>query len=184
MTMEKINPFMEILREAAKHKWCVKPSCTTCGALKFRSALRSIHGVVDNTLVDDLINIDVCELISFPNWDDAIEITIGTLSLNQKIVLLESWLLHIAGSTLFFDTILYKIIRNLPEEYPVRTQWIAKCIDLALETRNFSLVESLILTLRWKAVQYKEFITIANELAAESSQMQRVLKRYGLDYER
>ena len=100
MTGESGNLFLELVRQAAQQNWCVRPYCTTCGAMYFRSALRAAGGELGGPLLE----------------------------------------------------------------------------ALALQTGNFSLVESLILTLRGNAVQHEELLDLARRLAARSQQMQRVLR--------
>jgi hypothetical protein len=64
----------------------------------------------------------------------------------------------------------------MPESDPVRQKWIEKAVSLSVQTRDFSLVESLLLTLRERAVAYEQIIDIAREHAETSSQMRRVLR--------
>ena len=177
MIGECANLFLDALRRAEEQNWCVQPSCTTCGARDFRSALRTIGGELGGPLADALADVNVDELTSFAKWDDAIEIAVRDLPLpSQATSLLESWLPRAEENVRSFDVVLYKLARYFPEEHPVKAQWIAKGIALAVQTRDFSLVESLILTLRGKAVQHEELISLAKQFAVESKQMQRVLR--------
>lgn len=177
MTGERANPFLETLRRAAEQNWCVKPYCTTCGARDFRSALHAIGGELGGPLADALADVNVDELTSLAKWDDAIEIAVRDLPFpSQATSLLESWLPSAEENIRFFDVVLYKLVRYLPEEHPVRAQWIAKGIAFAVQTGDFSLVESLILTLRGKAVQHEQLMRLAKQFAAESKQMKRVLR--------
>lgn len=177
MIQPTINSFLKVLHRAAKENLCVDPYCTTCGARKFRSALRQVGGELGGPLADALADVNLDELTSLPKWAEAIEIAIRDLPLpGQSISLLEHWLARANENIRFFDIVLYKIVRYLPEEHPIRAQWISKGIVFAVETRDFSLVESLILTLRGKAVLHEELMHLANQFAARSKQMQRVLR--------
>ncbi len=173
MTQPTVNSFLKALRQAAKENWCVQPYCTTCGAREFRSALRQVGGELGGPLADALADVNLDELTSLPKWNDAIEIVPLP---GQAISLLERWLARADENIRFFDVVLYKLVRYLPEEHPVRAQWIAKGIAFAVETRDFSLVESLILTLRGKAVQHEQLMHLAKQFAVGSKQMQRVLR--------
>lgn len=177
MTEERANPFLKTLSQAAEQSWCIQPYCTTCGARIFRAALRAIGGELGGPLADALVNVNMDELTSLPKWDDAIEIAVRDLPLpGQATSLLESWLPRADENIRFFDVVLYKLVRYLPEEHPVREKWIAKGIALAAQSEDFSLVESMILTLRAKSVQHEQLIILAKQFAAESRQMQRVLR--------
>jgi predicted nucleotidyltransferase len=177
MTKPTVNPFLKVLRQAVEENWCIQPYCTLCGARQFRFALFEVGGDWGGPLVNALSNVDLDELTSIPHWDDAIEIAVRDLPLpGQASALLEAWLERADGNIRFFDSVLYKLVRYLPEENSVRGQWIAKGIALAEKTRDFSLVESLMLTLRGKAVQHEQLMTLAKQLAVESKQMQRVLR--------
>ena len=177
MTGESGNLFLELVRQAAQQNWCVRPHCTTCGAMYFRSALRAAGGELGGPLLEALANLDLDELMSLPDWDGALETAVGDLPLpGQAMTLLDSWLGRAEEYIRFFDVVLYRLVRHLPEDHPVRERWIARGISLALQTGNFSLVESLILTLRGNAVQHEELLDLARQLAARSQQMQRVLR--------
>jgi hypothetical protein len=177
MTQPTVNSFLKALRQAAKENWCVQPYCTTCGAREFRSALRQVGGELGGPLADDLADVNLDELTSLPKWNEAIEIAVRDLPLpGQATSLLERWLTRADENIRFFDVVLYKLVRYLPQEHTVQAQWIAKGIALAVETRDFSLVESLILTLRGKAVQHEQLMYLAKQFTAGSKQMQRVLR--------
>lgn len=175
MNKETSNLFLETLRKGIEENWCIKPYCTTCGAIDFRMALRPDfeQGV---PLLNALANVNLIELTSLPKWEDAIEIAVRDLALPGQVTsLLESWLARADENIRFFDFVLYKLVRYLPEEQPVRVQWIEKAIAIAIKTEDFSLVESIILTLRGKALQYTQVMFLAEQFATKSKQMRRVL---------
>lgn len=177
ITEENANPFIELLRRAEEQNWCVQPYCTTCGARDFRSALREISGELGGPLVDALADLNLNELTSYAKWDDAIVIAVRTLPLSSQVIsLLEAWLSRAIENVRFFDVVLFKFVRHLPEKYTIKEQWITKGISIAVRTKDFSLTESLILILRDKAVQHEQLIQLAKQFAADSKQMRRVLK--------
>jgi len=171
------NLFLQILCKATENKWCVKLYCTTCGAMDFRSALQDLGGELGGPLADALADVDLDELTSMPNWEDAIQIAVRDLPLpGQATALLESWLERAHQNLRFFDFVLYRLVRYLPVDHPVRLTWIAKGVSIAEETHDFSLIESLILTLRNNAPQYSQLMSLAIVFAKESKQMRRVLR--------
>lgn len=171
------NPFLQILRKAKENGWCVDLYCTTCGAMNFRSALREVGGEFGGPLADALSDVDLDELTSMPNWEDAIQIAVRDLPLSgQATALLESWLERAHQNLRFFDVVLYRLVRYLPMDHPVREEWIAKGVSIAEEMNDFSLIESLILMLRKNALQYSKLMSLAIVFAKESKQMRRVLR--------
>ncbi|MBU4179873.1 MAG: retropepsin-like domain-containing protein [Desulfobacteraceae bacterium] len=177
MTSVSDNPFIDLVRKASSLNWCMKPYCTTCGAMDFRSALQEVGGKLGGPLADALADVNLDELTSMPNWEDAIQIAVRDLPLpGQATALFESWLERAHQNLRFFDVVLYKLIRYLPEDHSVRVEWIVRGVYLAIQTCDFSLVESLILTLRKNALQYDQLMALAKRFAKESRQMHRVLR--------
>jgi hypothetical protein len=200
------KPFLEILHQVDKNGWCVKPWCTTCGAQHFRNALTEIGiGMLDGSLIDPLANMNIDDLVALPNWDNALLVTWMDLRFSgsdQWKYLLKSWLdipmpdimpasVHRTlykctdkySFLIFCDLVLYKLVRPLSSNRRIREQWINKCIDLAVETRLFSLTESVLLTLRDEASEHEELVNIAKLIADDESressrkqQMKRVLR--------
>jgi len=145
--------------------------------MDFRSALQDLGGELGGPLADALADVDLDELTSMPNWEDAIQIAVRDLPLpGQATALLESWLERAHQNLRFFDFVLYRLVRYLPVDHPVRLTWIAKGVSIAEETHDFSLIESLILTLRNNAPQYSQLMSLAIVFAKESKQMRRVLR--------
>ncbi|MBA3018706.1 MAG: hypothetical protein KKH20_05845, partial [Proteobacteria bacterium] len=79
MTSVSDNPFIDLVRKASSLNWCMKPYCTTCGAMDFRSALQEVGGKLGGPLADALADVNLDELTSMPNWEDAIQIAVRDL---------------------------------------------------------------------------------------------------------
>jgi hypothetical protein len=80
-----------------------------------------------------------------------------------------------ADNIFFADFAVFRIVRYLPEDNETRNRWIEHCMNMALSTNNFSLIESLIIVLRQDALNYPDLIAEAKEYAKTSSQMRRAL---------
>lgn len=177
MAEGRSNSFLDIVRKACVQNWCVQPYCTTCGAMNYRSALREVGGMLGDDLADALAEVNLDELTSLPKWEGALEIAVRDLPLpGQATSLLESWLERANQNLRFFDGVLYRLVRYLPKDHPVRIKWLIAGISLAVQTCDFSLVESLIPTLRQNSLQYDQLLAIAKSFAKESVQMRRVLR--------
>ena len=92
---------------------------------------------------------------------------------------LEAWLRRAGQNVRFDDVVLYRFARHL-ESNDLRARWVETLIPVATELNDFSLIESLILTLGSDAARYPTLVAAAVALAAGSHQMQRVLRNSGL----
>jgi hypothetical protein len=172
-----VNPFLEIVRTANELSWCTKPGCTTCGAREYRQALAALAGPLGAGLLSALVDIEPRDLAGMPNWQDPLLVAVMDLPFNGQVDdVLEVWLPHLAVDIAFADFVLFRIVRRMSPDNPVRARWIDGCRELALETRDFSLVESLILVLGSAALLDADLISVASEHAEHSAQMQRVLR--------
>lgn len=172
------NPFMRVLWRAHEKNWCMQPWCTTCGSIEYRKALQRIGRDSASALLEAMASADPVELTALPNWEGAVEIAFHDLPIpRQHSTLLNQWLEPAARDLRTFDVLLYRLVRLLPHGDAVRARWVEQGIGIALEQRDFSLTESLILTLGEDAKLYPELIRLALEIANENpKQMQRVLR--------
>lgn len=170
------NPVLDIIKKAREQKWCTTPYCTTCGAHEYRNSLKNLAGPLGGGLANALAEINPQELFSIPDWQDALLVAIIDLPISLQVEgILKAWLLKATDNIIFADFALYKIVRYLPADNEIRNKWIENCMAMALSTKNFSLIESLMLVLQHNALNYPDLITIAKEYAKSSAQMRRVL---------
>jgi len=114
--------------------------------------------------------------VALPNWQDALLVAIIDLPFSLQVEgVLKAWFPKTTDNIIFTDFAFYKIVRYLPKGNETRNRWIEHCMTIALNTKNFSLIESLILVLRQDALNHSELIAIAKEYAKTSAQMRRVL---------
>lgn len=170
------NPFITLLIKANQENWCIRFFCTTCVNQEFRNALKEISGPLGGELIRALKEIEPRHLMDLENWKGAISIAICDLPfLEQREKVLKEWLSISKINLHFTDYVFFKIVNLLPRNNETRLEWIQKCLEIALETRDFSLTESLILVLQDEATKYPQLLEIAHEYARTSSQMKRVL---------
>ena len=153
------------------------PYCSTCYAHDYRQALKQLGGELGDGLANALAALSPSELTRQYEWRDALWIAIIDLpSPLQLEGVVKAWLPKFYENLRFSDFVLYKIIRYLPKENAIRKEWTDKCILLAKDNKDFSLVESLLLVLRNASFEHPELIEIAKEHAKSSCQMRRVLR--------
>ncbi len=174
--MHPENSFISLVKKANENNWCIRFFCTTCGAHDFRNALKDIGNPLGGGLVKALKEINPGQLMELNNWKDALLIAVFDLPfMVQREEVLKEWIPVSTNNLNFTDYIVFKVVGLLPRNNKTRQQWIRKCIDIAVDTRDFSLTESLILVLRDEAKKYPRLLEIANEYAKTSGQMKRVL---------
>ena len=170
------NPFVQLVKRAQDLKWCTQPYCTTCGSLEYRNELKKLSGDLGGGLSNALSDLDPNEITEIDNWADALIVAFIDLPFSlQAEGILKSWYPKIRVNINFTDLVLFKIVRCFPKENEVRKKWISECISIALEKKDFSLVESLILLLGKDTFNYPELLELGKKFAATSDQMKRVL---------
>src|SRR5208283_5349368 len=80
----------------------------------------------------------------------------------------------------FLDHVLYFVVRDLPQGTVLRAGWINRCIEATMETRDESLVESLVWVLRADVGQHGDFSRLATEMANESPLVAQALRKTGV----
>lgn len=155
----------------------MRPHCTTCGSHEYREHLRQLAAPLGGPLIRALSDMDSSELISIHGWEGAIEIAIGDLPLSgQAEEVLKAWIPKIGVNLSFDDVVLFRIVRYVRKDRPVRTAWIDAAVVRAVLIGDFSLTETLILILGADASRYPELLRTATAIAHESGQMRRVLR--------
>ncbi|MFZ4858176.1 MAG: hypothetical protein ACOYL3_17445 [Desulfuromonadaceae bacterium] len=143
-----MNRFLKILESARDNKWCMNLYCTTCGATEFRSAMKQLG----DGLADELASLDLSVLTEMPNWDETIRLVLDDIRKAELMDrVLTAWLPQLDRNIRMADLILFYYVRrgaiNAPMSIEVLQRWREKCVELAVQTGNESLVESLIYTL-------------------------------------
>ena len=152
------------------------PYCTTCGSLDYRNKLKELAGPLGGPLANALEDIDINELTIVPKWQDGLLIAVIDLPMSMQVEgILRTWLPRAIGNIRFADYVLFKIARYLPRQSDTRRDWLNACMAMAIDSKDFSLVESLMLVLGQDANNHQELMTIATDYARTSGQMRRVL---------
>jgi hypothetical protein len=130
------------------------------------------------TLIDDLCALDVVELTTHPIWLNCLRLYTHTIQFSgQYSILLRAWLPQMEHSVRFADGVLFYIVSKIHEDFPEKSLWVEKCVDLALRTADHSLVESLLLYLKGKVSEHPELIRLAEKIAVVDKKMAKVLAK-------
>lgn len=165
-----MNRFLNILQSAKDNKWCMNLYCTTCGATEFRSAMKQLG----DGLADELARLDLSALVEMPGWDETLRLALDDIRKAELMDrILTAWLPQLDRHIRLADVILFHYVRRgaiyAPMSVDVLQQWREKCIDLAVQTGNESLAESLICTVgNYK--NYPALDAVVRELAGRGFQ--------------
>ena len=148
-----MNAYIDLLQQAHEKQWCIQEFCTTCGSMEFRNAATALKNQEGNQLVASLASLDFLELYRYPDWDIALYLSLYCIyELEDMDTVLKSWLPQLDTHIRIADLVLFYFVRRgilfAPISFEMQEQWRDACIDLAVRTRDESLAESLICTLR------------------------------------
>ena len=177
-----MNAFLEILRKASQERWCVTPFCTTCGNRDYRAALRRMESDGSPRLAESLSNVNLVDLCRIPEWDDALRIALGEITdAAQMDEVLNAWLPAIKQHVAVADVILFYFVRRgalfAPMSIEVLRMWVDACVDLACETHNESLVESLVYTLGRRVENAPELHRVVKLISGSSQKIRLAVER-------
>jgi hypothetical protein len=173
-----MNDFTELVKLTTRSRWCISLYCTTCGNMEFRTRLAALDNGLGGPLSNLLASLDLDELTRTGAWLDCLRIAFMHLPFApQRDGLLKAWQPYGRTNVRFADGVLYYIIPYSGDD--VRESWIASCVDLALETKDASLVESLIWVLRSDLPRYQKLMNEAHLLTETSPKVQTALRKTG-----
>lgn len=158
------NTFVEIVQRASLLGWCTRPYCTTCGNQEVRAELRKVAGEYGFGLAEQLSQLSPSEIVLLPHWDSSIRLAFREIVLpGPQERILESWLERLDKEIEFADVVLFYIVRSLPFGESVGARWIERCVFLALDTHNESLIESLLWLLKGNVNNYPALYNLAKQ---------------------
>jgi len=172
--------FAQLVEKAAELNWCARIYCTTCGSRDFRDALEQIAGDGGFGLVEPLSSLEVKSYVGLRDWDDCLRIAFLHLPFpGQRERVLTAWLENLGENIHFADVVLFYLVRALPSKSELRESWTSACASLACASKNESLIESLVWTLRSDVSNHADLFGLAQELSASSFKVRRALFETG-----
>lgn len=169
-----MGSFVDLLVKAKKEQWCVRPFCTTCGSRDFRTHLAEIE-----SLAEDLLKTHPLELLVHPSWSRALRIAAYDFRLMDWDSILQSWLSKAGGNINFLDHVFFYLIENVLCKSETREKWANVCIETALDSKDPSLLESLIRVLGVSAATRTELIETALEVSLTNHRLHQALVKSG-----
>jgi hypothetical protein len=179
-----VNNFLDLVERAALEGWCTKPGCRTCSAHEVRERLYELAGDDGSELVRALAEADLHRLCGLAVWSNCVRMAFDFLTdPAQGDQVLTAWLPQLAQHIPLADLVLFYRVRTgilfAPMSISVRDRWVAACVDLAIASRDASLLESLVRTLGTETKQYPQLQLVLSEVRRHSPRLERALAREG-----
>jgi len=170
----------------ATETMCTKFFCTTCGSGEFQMAAIEMAGqiiekerlpFVGKSIVGILMyRLPLSSLDRDPSVLEAIQILFYTRTpIEDWELCLQAWLPDIHQEPHLCDWALYRLVRCLPTNSAVRDNWLKACMKLAVEHRDSSILESLLIRFPDEAFAYEGLEARAEELRGQHWNLGRVL---------
>jgi hypothetical protein len=179
MTAQSENSFLEAVALARANRWCTSPSCTTCGAHEFRRAL--LKGG-RHKLAEALATVDLEKVQRRLDWRDSLRLALDHLdSAELKDQVLTAWYPQLREQISIADFVLFYYVRRgalfAPMSVELLKQWRDRCVELACESRDESLLESLIYVLGSAYHQNPALAAVVESKAATSLKVRKAALR-------
>ena len=176
-----MKTFVEIVNIAEKNRWCVQPFCTTCGSHEFRDELRKLSEDHEKGLVDALSAASVSALSTSLNWGDAVRLALGEINDAKDMdKVLKSWLPNLQSNIELADLVMFYFVKQgaifAPMSVELLNKWGDACKELAIMTKNESLLESLIYSLGDRIEDDQELMKVIEATSIGSRKIQQAIK--------
>ena len=178
----KVKTFEEIVGLAEQNRWCVQLYCSTCRSHRFREELRKLSEEYGGSIANVLCASNLDDLRMFTNWDDAVHVALNEINeASDMDKVLKTWIQGLNSNIMLADLILYYFVRRgaifAPMSTAVLKEWTDECKKLAVNSKNESLLESLIFTLGKEIYDDQELMETIKTASKDSVKIQRALQK-------
>ena len=127
-------------------------------------------------LAQELLVLPLGEFVKLQYWEGHLRMAFYCISdLDLQASVLQRWSETPLDNVRFVDVATFHIIRSGHLHTTVGDNWIKNSIELAERTKDTSLVETLVWTLRQSMSSYPSFGKLARELGGQSSSVLKAL---------
>lgn len=197
------NRFLE-LATAADFSYCGEPGyCTKCLWRFHRDFINPIEQVRGEPLTD-LTKVSLHEFLLFRGWREHLSDELLTLPISEfrklkywdghlrtaffclrdrdlQALVLQRWLQTFGSDIRFADLVVFHFVKPAHVGTEVGDAWVQAAIALAEQSRDISLVESLVWTLGRSASPHPRLLTLATELGQHSPSITKALNETSLN---
>ncbi|HEY4307650.1 MAG TPA: hypothetical protein VGM82_24460 [Gemmatimonadaceae bacterium] len=167
----------QLIATAREERWCTKRLCTTCDASAWRAGLEAIANPPAE-LARELALLPLADWYDLPELNGAIFFAFRVLRDRELIdQVLNAWIAELPGHYRIADAVVFQLIRaDLPSE-GVSRAWLRRAEEMALESGDPSLIETLVYAFGPHFNGHVELVRIANEQRRGHAPLDRALKR-------
>ena len=124
---------------------------------------------VKGHLAAELENLPLSEFLKLPHWDGQLCIAFAMLKDGVlRAGILHRWLESCPDNARFVDVVMFYLLPHAFVSPEIKEQWVAKAVGIAVASRDYSLIESLVWRLRRGLDKYPELLNLATELQKNS----------------
>lgn len=132
-------------------------------------------------LHQELVELPLGEFVKLQYWEGHLRMAIfWVANPDLQASVLHRWLESPSDNVRFVDVVIFYIIRSGHLHTPVGDAWINAAIELAERTKDWSLVESLVWTLRRSISDYPSFGNLARKFGNQSPSILKALNEAAL----
>ena len=199
------NRFLE-LATAGDFSYCGEPGyCTKCLFRFHRDFIAPIEQARGEPPID-LTNVSFHEFLHLRGWREHLADELLTLPISEfrklkywvghlrtaffclrdrdlQAHVLQRWLQTFGGDIRFADVVVFHFIKSAHVGTEIGDAWIEATIALAEQSRDISLVESLVWTVGCSALAHPNFLILATELGQHSPSITKALNETSLNME-
>ncbi len=118
------NTLIRAIQDANSEKWCMNPTCVTCGAFSFREVLRRMGGPLGWGVANALRHLDWKVIVLLDNWENAVIMALMSLQLTSQIQrVVEAWPADPDGRLEKVNQALQGYLNHLPENHIARKKF-------------------------------------------------------------
>ena len=142
-----VHSLSELLQCAAAERWTTDSRKADDEARPLRDALAELVTADAPRFVEDLCEVDPADLYLIEGWAGALFHAFALLEPVQIQLVAERWHERFRADVRIVDWVLFQLVRTGRISPPLSTAWLNSASALALDTRDPSLVESLLYVL-------------------------------------
>lgn len=127
-------------------------------------------------LAKELLDLTISEFVKLQYWEGHLRMAFYVMrDPDLQASVLQRWLESPFDDVRFVDVVIFYLIRHGHMHTPIGDGWIKAAVALAERTKDRSLVETLVWTLRRTIADYASFASLARELGQRSPSISKAL---------
>ena len=153
--------------------------------MEFQKNLKEIAGPRGDTLAKALEGMDLARFTGYPEWPNILRHAFQYLRTpEQGDRILRQWLPLLPRYLRVADVVLFYIVRPgvlfAPMSIEVHREWITQSVEIAIRSKDVSLLESLVYTLGKRIDQYASLRDLVDATCTSSPKLKNALKKTGV----